>query len=347
MGRQVGLMKRTALLDNIRNQPSSLRRVAAYHLGDGEEELRVAAGAIRAAGRVVFTGMGSSLFASIPAADYLNAHGIEAQVIEASELLHFGEGGTRGAALVLVSRSGETVEISKLLAALNGSQTATIGVTNVRESLLARQALHALYLNSESDWMVAVQTYTGTLAALVLLAAAALEEPLQHWRATLDDSARALSEAIDDAIAGSDDWNDFLAGAGVVYLLGRGPSLASVREGALLLNEASWTPSVAISAGQFRHGPVEVVDERFRGIVYASQPATRELDLALARDLTSMGGKVRVCQGRGVSASLEPLIEIAGIQVASCRLAETKGIDPGGVRHATLVTRTETGFGTP
>jgi len=339
-------MKPTVLLDNIRNQPRSLRGVAAYHLGDGQSELRAAAAAIRTAGRVVFTGMGSSLFAAIPAADYLNAHGIEARVVEASEVLYFGRAQALAGALVLVSRSGETVEISKLLPAVSNSQ-ATIGVTNVSGSFLASQARHTINLNSESDRMVAVQTYTGTMAVLLLLAATALEEPAPKWRAMLDDAAEALSEAIDGAIAASEDWNEFLADAGVVYLLGRGPSLASVHEGALLLNEASRTPSVAMSAAQFRHGPVEVVDERFRGIVFASQEATRELDLALARDLVSLGGKVRVCQSRGVPSPLEPMIEIVALQVAACRLAEAKGIDPGDFRHATLVTRAETGFGAP
>jgi glucosamine--fructose-6-phosphate aminotransferase (isomerizing) len=101
-----------------------------------------------------------------------------------------------------------------------------------------------------------------------------------------------------------------------------------------------------MSAAQFRHGPVEVVDDRFRGIVFASQEATRDVDLALARDLASMGGKVRVCQSRGVPSPFEPLIEIVPVQIAACKLAEHKGIDPGDFRYATLVTVAESGFGT-
>jgi glucosamine--fructose-6-phosphate aminotransferase (isomerizing) len=340
-------MKPTALLDNIRNQPESLRRVAAFHLGDGHGQLRAAAEAIRAAGKAVFAGMGSSLFAAIPAAFYLQAHGIDAEIVEASEILHFGRRRTRPEAMVLVSRSGETVEISKLLPVVDNACSTTIGLTNVRGSVLARQARHAIYLNSGSDRMVAVQTYTGTMAVLLLLVGLALEEPAHQWRAALDDAAQALSASIDEAIAASEEWAEFLADAGVVYLLGRGPSLASVREGALLLNEAARTPSVAMQAAQFRHGPVEVVDERFRGIVFASQEATRDLDLALASDLTSLGGKARVCQSRGVASPFEPLVEIVDLQVAACRLAEAKGIDPGDFRHATLVTRQEAGFGTP
>jgi glutamine---fructose-6-phosphate transaminase (isomerizing) len=132
-----------------------------------------------------------------------------------------------------------------------------------------------------------------------------------------------------------------------VHLLGRGPSLASAREGALLFNEAARTPSAGLSAALFRHGPVEIVDHKFRAIVFASQAPTREIDQVLASDIQGMGGKVRVCQIQGVPSPFEPILEIVSPQIASCRLAESKGIDPGDFRYATLVTTAETGFEKP
>lgn len=337
-------MKPTVMLDNIRNQPVSLRSVADHQFGEGADELRAAARAIRSAGSVVFTGMGSSMSAAIPAAYYLESRGFAAEVVEASEWLHFGAAWPRAGAVVPVSRSGETIEITKLLPRLKASGRPTIGVTNVRESQLAREADHAIYINSEPDRMVAIQTYTGTMAALLLLAAAVLEEPQDKWRAALNNAIHALPAAIEEAVFQSEDWNAFLADAPVVHLLGRGPSLASVREGALLFNEAARTPSAGVSAALFRHGPVEIVDQRFRAIVFASQAQTREIDLALARDLEAMGGKTRVYQVRGVPSPFEPMVEIAPVQIAACRLAESKGVDPGDFRYATLVTLAETGF---
>jgi glucosamine--fructose-6-phosphate aminotransferase (isomerizing) len=266
--------------------------------------------------------------------------------VETSEWLHFGAAWPRAGAVVLVSRSGETIEISKLLARLNASTTTTVGVTNVRESELEKESDHAIFINSEPDRMVAIQTYTGTMVTLLLLAAAVLEEPDDKWRAAIADTVKATSAAIEEEIARSEDWNKFLADVEVVHLLGRGPSLATVREAALLFNEAARTPSTGISCALFRHGPVEIVDQRFRAIVFTSQTATRDIDLALARDLEAMGGKTRVYQAR-VAAPFEPLIEIIPMQIASCRLAEAKGIDPGDFRFATLVTLAETGFATP
>jgi glucosamine--fructose-6-phosphate aminotransferase (isomerizing) len=217
----------------------------------------------------------------------------------------------------------------------------------VRGTRLDREADHAIFINSASDRMVAVQTYTGTMAVLLLLAAAVVEEPESRWRATIQAATAALALAIENAVAESEDWNEFLKGAEVVHLLGRGPSLASVREGALLFNESARMPSAGMSAALFRHGPVEIVDQAFRGIVFASQTATREIDLALANDLKALGGKVRVCQPEGVPSPFEPLVEIATVQIAACRLAETRGIDPGDFRYATLVTLTEAGFEAP
>jgi glutamine---fructose-6-phosphate transaminase (isomerizing) len=288
--------------------------------------------------------MGSSMSAAIPAAYYLQSQGFPAEVVETSEWLHFGAGWPRAGAVVLVSRSGETIEIVKLLPRL---KSISIGVTNVRESLLAREAKHSIFINSEVDRMVAVQTYTGTMATLLLLAAAVLKEPDDKWRTALSSATDALAKSVEEQQSRSEDWNEFLAGAEVVHLLGRGPSLASVREGALLFNEAARTPSAGLSAALFRHGPVEIVDQKFRAIVFASQGATRDIDLALASDIESMGGKVRVCQTRGVPSPFEPMIEIVSPQIASCRLAETKGIDPGDFRYATLVTLAETGFEKP
>ncbi len=339
-------MKATAMLDNIVGQPQSLRAVSEYWFGEGSEALRLAAHAVRGAGQVVFAGMGSSLYASMAAAACLQSHGFSARAIDASELLHFG-GATPcpGAAVVLVSRSGETVEVTKLLAGME-HRDAVIGVTNSRDSQLAGATRFPLFVNSASDRMVAVQTYTGTMAALLLLAAAVLEIPRAESRRALDQAIAALAASIDHELPAKPEWIEFLTGAEVVYFLGRGPSLASVHEGALLFHEAARTPAIAMSAAGFRHGPVEVVDRRFRAIVFASQPVTRHLDVALAHDLQAMGGGVHICETTG-SPHFAPLSEIVPVQLAACWLALEKGLDPGDFRHATLITRTEAGFDKP
>jgi glucosamine--fructose-6-phosphate aminotransferase (isomerizing) len=341
-------MSTVAMLSDIQGQPASLRQVCAYRFGAGASDLQTAAAILSSSRRIVFTGMGSSFFAVLPAVHHLAAYGVVAEAMETAELLHFGlETVNAGAAVVLVSRSGETVEAIRLLPELLRRGAKVIGVTNVAGSALARESTCSIFLNSLPDRMVAVQSYSASLAVLLLLAEATLRRPLDSFRGSLDETCGLLEAAIPTAVAQSEAWVEFLREAGVVHLMGRGPSLASVHEGALLFNEAARTPSAAISGAQFRHGPVEIVDGRLRAIVFASQPATRTLDLALASDLEAMGASVRVCDAPGAPAPFQPLLEIVPVQVAACALAVSKGLDPGDFRFATLVTATESGFRGP
>jgi len=167
-------------------------------------------------------------------------------------------------------------------------------------------------------------------------------------------SFASLVEASMNALA---DWDAFLASPAPVYLLARGPSLASAHEGALLFHEVAKSPAVAMPIASFRHGPVEVVDQNFRGIVFAPQDGTRELNLSLARDLIDFGGRIRVigpsgsalrdtqwCDVPDVAETLEPIFEIVPLQAAAFQLAILRGMTPGSFRYAPQVSVDEASF---
>ncbi len=330
------------LLDNIRAQPVALRQVSEYQLGAGREALLRAAELIRASKRVVVSGMGASLFAAIPLACSLGA-----EVIESSELLYFRtQVLSRDTTVVLVSRSGESVEVTKLLRILKQRNCAVIGVTNVPGSTLALEATHAIILNSPADQLVAIQTYTATVLTLLLLADPNVPD-LHVGIAAFDRQLSSWTEA-------GETWHNFVNSDRPVYLLGRGPALGSVQEGMLLFHEVAKAPAVGMSAAQFRHGPVEVVDSSFRAIVFGTVPETLDLDLALAEDLTRMGAKICwigansiVSGARGFTVAPDcfaRLLEIVPCQILAYRMAEARGIRPGEFRWAPAITRSETGF---
>src|SRR6266700_2199923 len=87
---------------------------------------------------VVFTGMGSSLFAAYPAQAYRTSLGIRTLVWETAELLHYHLKILRpDTLLVAVSQSGETVEIVRLLERVP-EKMGLAAVVNVEGSTLAR-----------------------------------------------------------------------------------------------------------------------------------------------------------------------------------------------------------------
>ena len=340
------------LLRDILNQPQSLAATVDHQFSAGKSAL-LEATHLMTGQRILLSGMGSSLYACHALNAELTQHGLAATVIDTAELLHYYYYAYRDAVAVLVSRSGESIETLKLLPLLKAQGTHIIGVTDVDDSTLARKADVTVLIHGGKDHLVAVQSYTATLIALYLLGTALVNE-IDVARADLEAAVMTLIDYVPRCVEQSAMWQSFFDGAQIIHLLGRGRSIASIHEGALLFNEVAKFPSVPMEAAQFRHGPVEIVDENYRAIVFAPNDHTRALNIALAHDLGRLGGQVRLI-GPGeadrdwwatpsISASLAPLIEIILVQCAAMRLAEWRGFTPGEFRVATQVTRSESSF---
>ncbi len=350
------------LAENILNQTDALRAVRAHHFSGGRDALVRSADLLKQSKRIILSGMGGSLFACIPLSYFFAERGIAAQVIETSELLHFGCSCLDArTAVVLVSRSGESVEATKLLPLLRQAHSSVIGVVNVPNSTLARQATQTVFLGSPPDELVAIQTYIATIVTLLLLGSAYFLDLYGAIKAELDATIEALSGWIPQCFHWSGGWPSFFSSTSPLYVLGRGASLGSVGASALLFHEVAKMPAIGMSAAQFRHGPVEVVNEQFRAVVFGSQLASREIDYALAQDLANANSHVRWI-GPPVEDSMVaplypwpenlperfgPVAEIIPMQIAAYRTAEWRGIPLGKFRYAPMITVSETGFDLP
>lgn len=321
------------MVEDILGQPESLAHAAERQLGAGLSALQEAAKAMKGARSLVLSGMGSSAYACISLGCRTGA-----TVVESGELLHFPR---RADVVVLVSRSGETVEVVKLLPLLRAQGTTVIGVTNEAESTLARGADIPVLVDCFADGLVAIQSYTGTLLTMLLLGAVVAGDSLVEWKRRVDVLTAAMRVRLPELLEESAGWREFYGSAPVMYLLGRGPSYGSALEGSLMFHESAKLPAVAMTGGNFRHGSAEVIDDKFRAIVFASQPATHALDAALAGDIARFGGRVQFIEAPEVHPSLAPVMEIAPVQVAAWRLTQWKSIPSGVFRFCTQVTTAE------
>lgn len=341
------------IASDIEGQSASLARVLQQQCGAGRAQLLEAAALLRSAGRSVVIGVGASLNASITLENLLCAHGCNSSSVEAGEFLHYRHETCRGAAVVVVSRSGESIEIARLLSALHG-RAAVVAVTSEPRSTLARAADIVLEVRSLPDEMVAIQSYTGTLLTLYLLGMA-VAQVLDEAQREVEALLRKFPGWISANLAEPRTWDEFLERDAPIYTLGRGPSLGSALQGALLFNEIAKAPAVGMAVASFRHGPIEVVDQSFRGLIFAPQGRTRDLNVGLATDIVRFGGKVRLIGAGGTDSSeltwihtppcselLAPLVEIVPVQVAAMRLAQLRGIVVGSFRYAAQVTVDET-----
>lgn len=344
------------LASNIEAQPESLGSTLRHQCGDGAAAMAHAATLLRSGKKIVITAMGASLFASIPLQYSLSSLGLDAVAVEAGELLHYQVSSWQDAVVLMVSRSGESVEIARLLEKMKGI-VPIIGVTNEPLSQLSRSADVSLSIASLHDEIVAVQTYTGTLLTLHLLAGAVAGSS----DAAAEEVRRLLpsfASLVESSMQTRTEWDSLLTSSPTPYLLARGSSLASAHEGALLFHEVAKNPAVAMQIASFRHGPVEVVDANFCGIVFVPQDHTRDLNLSLARDLVRFGGRICLVGPSGpylqgarwwtvptCSLTLAPIFEIVPLQAAAVQLAILRGIELGSFRYAPQVAADESSFG--
>jgi len=340
-------------LEEILSQPRILRATLDRYLED-KSLLRPVGKAIEQGNyqMLLLTGMGSSYFALYPACIYLNEHGLSAIMVEASELLHYYSKLVSDRVLVvIVSQSGETVEVKKLLAEIRGS-TSIVSLTNDAENYLAGNSDIPLLLYGGQEIGPASKTHTTTILVSLLLAMYLTTTMNKHRVQRLYAAVEAIDSFFEQWGERSDALFDFLGDVDYLSLLGRGPSMASAMAGALILKEAAKMRAEGVSAGQFRHGPLEVVAPDFAAIVFAMKGRTRDINLWLAHDIAEFGGKVVII---GSDEELEgekifnlalplldeicsPLLEIVPIQLLSWRIAKEKGLPPGKFDKARKVT---------
>ncbi|GAB4573424.1 MAG: SIS domain-containing protein [Anaerolineae bacterium] len=335
-----------ALLRMLKTAPDSLPEVAA--LGRG-----LRAGQFR---RVVFTGMGASYYAAHPALIALRQQGLDAHLIETSELLYYQRPVLdTGTLLVCISQSGRSIEIQRLVEAL-GEDVPILGITNDLASPLAQHSRATVFLNAGAEQTVSTKTYTTTLAALSLVACALGRLSTAEAEEQIASAAEAIAARLSEWRAAVAHILQPLTDVRFYAFLGRGPSLASAMTGALIVKESAKLPTEGMSAAQFRHGPLEVVDSRMAAFIFAGPAQTEALNLNLAATIADLGGHATVIGGEdlirpagvgGVALPPDaghwalPVLEIVPIQFLAAALAARQGFEVGSFRYISKVTDQE------
>jgi glucosamine--fructose-6-phosphate aminotransferase (isomerizing) len=258
--------------------------------------------------------------------------------VEASELLHSAQIAEKSAVLIL-SRSGKSVEVVQLLDKLKLREGRIIAITNTAHSPLAGQAEVTLKTEATFDHQVSVTMYSALAMAGGLLASATLGDLNKSLPETLTQSLVGVQKAMEPWREQMESHPWFSLDT-PTYFLARAGSLASAYETKLLWEEATKSPATAMTTGGFRHGSQEIVSESLRFGVWIGDERMRDQDLVLARDLSKLGAKVMVI-GQAVPGDAgdlvfslpsipndwQFLIDIAPAQLAAEHLSHIRGVD--------------------
>jgi glutamine---fructose-6-phosphate transaminase (isomerizing) len=288
--------------------------------------------------KLIFTGMGSSFCAAHFAANLMLKDGVYALAVETSELLHYQLPlVNEGSLVVVISQSGYSAEIIKLINVLNQP---FLAITNNSESPLAQKSAGCIDIAAGEECAASTKTYSNTLAALYLFAQTLLGKSSQNLLATV--------ELIEKNLVLWAKQVQVITPARHSVFIARGASYASAMMSALIFQEAIKRPAQSFNAGQFRHGPIEALSTDAQYFIFEGNPATAQLNQQLAAMLSEWGQHT-VTIGHdctdivlpACSDDLLPLLEIIPIQLLIVQMATQANIDVDVFRYGQKVVYTE------
>ena len=204
-----------------------------------------------------------------------------------------------GTVAMLVSQSGETADTLAALRHLRGRAAHVVGVVNVPESSIAREADIAIQIHAGVEIGVAsTKAFTCQLATLLALAieAGRRRGRLEGARLTAAlDALVGLPARMNVALGLGSEIADIaqdLAEARDTLFLGRGPLYPLALEGALKLKEISYIHAEGYASGELKHGPIALIDHDLPVVVLATHDALFAKTVSNMQEVMARGARV-------------------------------------------------------
>jgi len=200
---------------------------------------------------------------------------------------------------LFISQSGETMDTLASLRYARSQGQHIISIVNVPESTIARESdtVWQTYAGPEIG-VASTKAFTTQLTVLACLTIA-----LARDRGTLDaDGEARLMNALTEVparvaeVLNHDEAIRIIAAdvaeARDVLYLGRGTSYPIALEGALKLKEISYIHAEGYAAGEMKHGPIALIDDRVPVIVIAPSDPLFEKTASNLQEVVARDGRV-------------------------------------------------------
>jgi glucosamine--fructose-6-phosphate aminotransferase (isomerizing) len=256
-----------------------------------------------------------------------------------------------GGVAIAISQSGETIDTLAAVHYARSQQQTVLAVVNVAESAIARAADAVLMTLAGPEIGVAstkaFTTQLTVLACLALAAARARGHLTAEREAELCHAMIEVPSRVTEVLNRSDEVKAIaveVAKARDVLFLGRGPSYAIALEGALKLKEISYIHAEGYAAGEMKHGPIALIDDKVPVIVMAPRDDVFDKTASNVEQVEARGGKLVLFSDRAgierlggqamgamsmpeIDPFVAPLIYAIPAQLLAYHVAVLKGTD--------------------
>ena len=292
----------------IREQPESVGRTLAHYVSSADGGFSFEPGelGLSEAGRLLSIGCGTAFYAGATAKYWFERYaGLAVEIDIASEFRYRHPVLPKDGAAIFISQSGETADTLAALRHCKQNDVRTIGVVNVPESSIAREAdLLLRTLAGPEIGVASTKAFTAQLSALacVALATAASRGKLNKEEAAAKIQALLEVPRLINEVMAVEPQIEELARSlthhrDVLYL-GRGQFFPLALEGALKLKELAYIHAEGYAAGELKHGPIALIEDGTPVIAIAPWDELFEKTNSNLQEITARGADVTLFTDR-------------------------------------------------
>ncbi|MFN8943516.1 MAG: glutamine--fructose-6-phosphate transaminase (isomerizing) [Pseudobdellovibrionaceae bacterium] len=249
-----------------------------------------------------------------------------------------------------ISQSGETADTLAAIRLAKERGAKVLSLCNVKNSSIDREAHEKLYMNAGPEIGVAsTKAFTCSLAVLACFAIYCGVQKKLVNEIIEDEMTQALLSVPSqiEVVLAYDKYfeeasNQLKLFKGFLYM-GRGVSYPIALEGALKLKELAYMHAEGYAAGEMKHGPLALIDERMAIVMIAPHDQLFEKTLSNLEEARARGGQI-ISIGTGDDPQLKsmsryylslpvahwmtnPILSVIPLQLMSYHLAVQLGYD--------------------
>ena len=344
------------MLKEIFEQPNVVKETLAGRIDESNDvqlavETKLDPALLRAMTKISITGCGTAYHAGMVGMYLLRALCKLPVEMELASEFRYGDRAMDPRTLTIaMSQSGETADTIEACRIAQEAGAPILGICNVVGSHLTRIADGVLFTRGGPEiGVAATKTYLSQIVAMVLFALY-----LARVRGTTDqerlreiaENTKLLPASIDVVLNTSDAIRKVarkIRKARSVLFLGRYVNFPTAIEGALKLKEISYIHAEGYAAGEMKHGPIALLDQRVPVVGVVTDGRVREKVLSNIAEAKAREAPIVLVANHGdteaaaladhvfwvprVDELLSPIVNVVPLQLLAYHIADIDGKD--------------------
>jgi len=342
------------MLKEIHEQPNIIRHVLKRRISRDKndlyfENINLSEKKISKIDRIIIQACGTSWHVGLVGKYLFEKHLRLHTEVDISSEFRYRNPVAGGDTLVMaISQSGETADTLAGIRLAKSKFIQVLSLCNTIESTIARESDGVIYVYAGPEIGVAsTKAYTAELLALFLLTISwgMLRNSISREKARkmikeLEKIPSALEELLDNQKEIHECAQKFYQTPNFLFL-GRSFNYPTALEGALKLKEISYIHAEGYAAGEMKHGPIALVDEKMPVVCIALKDSVYEKMVSNIREVKARNGKVIAVATKGddqirkyadhtifippIAEEFSPILAVIPLQLLAYHIAIKRG----------------------